>query len=193
MRSALQSRHPLNRCLPGACVCREVPPAIHTVPIPVLQPSNLKAFNVFHFNHLPPLCVSLPSFFARRPVFSTTSSLFLQNTRGWGYLRAPRFWNQQHPAFPCTQLQRAIAAPVSCFVPSFVFRISSFVSRFALCFHNLTNPFSRNSRVFTSIQNPGGVPSNSRSPRQLSDYSLPTTHYSLQLSDYPLPTTHFPP
>src|ERR1700732_2371716 len=27
-----------------------------------------------------------------------------------------------------------------------------------LCFHNLTNPFSRKSFPFTSIQNPGGVP-----------------------------------
>src|SRR5258708_36651916 len=26
----------------------------------------------------------------------------------------------------------------------------------ALCFHNLTNPFSRNLFIFTSIQNPGG-------------------------------------
>jgi hypothetical protein len=29
-----------------------------------------------------------------------------------------------------------------------------FVDLLVLCFHNLTNPFSRNSRVFTSIQNP---------------------------------------
>jgi hypothetical protein len=28
---------------------------------------------------------------------------------------------------------------------------------FALCFHNLTNPFSRNSFIFTSIQIPRGV------------------------------------
>src|SRR5258708_25491178 len=27
----------------------------------------------------------------------------------------------------------------------------------ALCFHNLTNPFSRNLFIFTSIQNPGGA------------------------------------
>src|ERR1700738_4427769 len=75
MRSAPRPSLPLNRCLLGASVCPNVPPAIHTV----LQPSTLKVFNIFHFSHLPPLCVSLPSFFARRPVFSITSSLFLQN------------------------------------------------------------------------------------------------------------------
>ena len=43
----------------------------------------------FVINGLAPLCVSLPSFFTPRPLFSITSSLFLQNTRGGGTFANP--------------------------------------------------------------------------------------------------------
>jgi len=43
----------------------------------------------FVINGLAPLCVSLPSFFMPRPLFSITSSLFLQNTRGGGTFANP--------------------------------------------------------------------------------------------------------
>jgi hypothetical protein len=36
-----------------------------------------------------------------------------------------------------------------------------------LCFHDVTNPFSRNSFVFTSLQIPGGVGMNSHPPAAL--------------------------
>jgi hypothetical protein len=187
MRSAPQPSLPLNRWLLGASVCPDVPPAIHTVPVPILPPSNLKAFNVFRFNYLPPLCVSLPSFFARRPVFSITSSLFSQNTRGGGAsANAPLRINNIQTLFPRPCLQSSyqsrpspesflcalgavachdrvgVANPV--FVrPLFSYSYELLVPQLP-CFHN--HPHW-----------PGGVPSNSRLLWQLSDYPLPTTHF----------------
>jgi hypothetical protein len=120
----------------------------------------VKAFDVFHFNHLPPLCVSLPSFFARRHLFSITCSLFSQNTRGGGTLA--------HLAFGINNIQPLSLHPVAMSYQSsplsavlrfrvsiFAFRVSILLAR---CFHTLTNRFSHNSFLFTSIQIPGGVP-----------------------------------
>jgi hypothetical protein len=50
---------------------------------------------------------------------------------------------------------------------------------FALCFHTVTNPFSRNPFRFTSIQNPGG--------RGSSALYLATRHSPLPLSFHQLP------
>jgi hypothetical protein len=184
------------RCRLGFRVCPDVPPTIQPVPIPILPPSNLKAFNLFHFNHLPPLCVSLPSFFARRSVFSITSSLFLQNTQGGGTSASPplRISNIQ------TLFSRAVCKAVTTPVPRRnPFSVPSVASPaptgsgwqiqflFALCFHNLTNPFSRNSRVFTSIQNPGGC----TLKQSASAATFGTTHYPLLTSTFGLPTTHY--
>jgi hypothetical protein len=177
---------------------------LHTVSIPILQPSNLKAFNLFQFSYLPPLCVSLPSFFARRPVFSTTSSLFFQNAGVGVPPQIPLLESTTYRLFIQTLFLRSVCKAVNS--PSLAGILSpcprcrrlprpgrggksSFCSPFV--FTTLRIPFPATPVFSHPYKTPGGVPSNSRPPRQLSE--LPTTHYSLQLSDYPLPTTHFPP
>ena len=175
------------RCRLGFRVCPDVPPTIQPVPIPILPPSNLKAFNLFHFNHLPPLCVSLPSFFARRPVFSITSSLFLQNAGVGVPPQIPLLESATYRLF-----FRALFAKQLTVLPSLAGILSP-----CLRWRRLPRPGrggkSRlcSSFVFTTLRIPfpatpvfshpytttGDVPSNSRPPRQLSDYPLPTTHF----------------
>src|SRR5216683_3473959 len=82
MKSAPQPSLPLSPCLPGVSRSLVVVSAVRGRRIPNLQASHLKDFNIFPFNLLPPLCLSLRSFSDSRPLFSTTSALFLQNTRG---------------------------------------------------------------------------------------------------------------
>ena len=177
MRSAPQPSLPLNRCLVGTSVC----PDVHTVPIPILRPSNLKAFNVFHFSHLPPLCVSLPSFFARRPVFSTTSSLFLQNAGVGVPPQIPLLESATYGLFFRALLAKQLTVPslagILSLCPRCLCGKSSFCSPFV--FTTLRIPFPATPVFSHPYKSPGGVPSNSRPPRQLSDYPLPTTHYSL--------------
>jgi hypothetical protein len=128
---------------------------LHTVPIPNLQPSDLNAFNVFHFSHLPPLDFSLRSFFTRRPLFSITSRLFSQNTRGGGtstnlHLRISNI-QTLFPRPACKAVNsHAIPArnPLSVYsVPLWQIQFS-----FALCFHILTNCFPRKPFSFTTIR-----------------------------------------
>jgi hypothetical protein len=63
-------------------------------------------------------------------------------------------------SFGIRQIETLFAKHPGCGVPSTgsswasALLLSIFI---ALCFHNLTKPFSRNSHVFTSIQNPRGV------------------------------------
>jgi len=168
---------------------------LHTVPIPILPPSNLKAFNLFHFNHLPPLCVSLPSFFARRPLFSITSSLFLQNTQGGGTSAHLAFGInniQPFPAPSCNELsppQSRVSFPVSFFAfrascldfsrPLFSKPYESLFPQLP-CFHIHTKPR-------------GVYPQTAGFCGNFRNYPLPTTHFNFRTTHYPLPTTHFPP
>jgi len=108
------------------------------------------------------------SFSHSRPLFSITSSLFWQN-RGGGYTPPKAaLWNQQLTAsFFRTCLQTSYP---------------SATSARALCFHILTNPFSRNSLVFTSIQNLGGcgVRSPASKPHRASPFCAITYMQPLQ-------------
>jgi hypothetical protein len=124
---------------------------------------------------LPPLCVSLPSFFARRPVFSITSSLFLQNAGVGVPPQIPLLESATYRLSAC----KAVNSPVPRRNPFSVSSVPLWQIQFlfALCFHNLTNPFSRNSRVFTSIQIPRGCAL--KQSAAAATFGLPTTHYSL--------------
>src|SRR6202048_530513 len=109
------------------------------------------------------VAASWPSFSCSRHLFSITSRLFLQNTRGGG--------TPGNRSFGISSLRTLFPAPVYNSVNAVVPRPLSIRSRLSLptthsphhplslslCFHHLTNPFSRNPFPFTSIQNPGGV------------------------------------
>ena len=106
------------------------------------------------FKGLPPLCVSLPSFPHPGPLFSTTCSLFFQNTRGWGYpAELPFRISGFRPLF-CPYVDSALGACPEPVGASRRYQLPSIL--LALCFHNDTNPFSRNSVLFTSMQIPRG-------------------------------------
>src|SRR5713226_522604 len=132
------------------------------------------------------LDLSLRSFSRPDPLFSITSALFLQNTRGGIPIRdlvrcteaqkclfvSPLLATLTHSlsrkSFPChsyanTRDGGATIAPVSA---SFFFSASQTNNLqpttvnccflLALCFHTLANPFFRNPFRFTSIQIPRG-------------------------------------
>src|SRR5258708_24370317 len=98
---------------------------------------------------------SLSSLFARRPLFSIACSLFSENTRGGG--------TSTNLPFGISNFQPLFSVPVCKTVtpavnPAFCPRLgaSAAIDLFPLCFHTLTNPFSRKPFLFTSIQNPRG-------------------------------------
>jgi hypothetical protein len=170
---------------------------LHTVSIPILQPSNLKAFNLFQFSYLPPLCVSLPSFFARRPVFSTTSSLFFQNAGVGVPPQIPLLESTTYRLFFCAPSAKrltvrpspesfpralgAVACPdrVGVANPVFVRPLFSqpYESLFPQlpCFHIHTKPRG----VYPQTV---GLRGNFR------NYPLPTTHFNFRTTHYPLLT-----
>jgi hypothetical protein len=86
---------------------------------------------------LRPLELSCRSFCNSDPLFSIPCSLFSQNTRGMG-----------------ASLRRLFPLSVSLPTAS-KGALSPPIDFLTLCFHSLTNPFSRNSFPFKSIQNPG--------------------------------------
>src|SRR5216684_9247447 len=132
------------------------------------------------------LKLSCRSFSDSRPLFSTTSALFLQNTRGGIPLRdlvrcteaqkclsvtpllATLTHSSSRKSFPCHSYANTRDGGAT-IATNFERFYSSLATRHfppALCFHTLTNPFSRKPFRFTSIQNPrgcGGPSSLSRS------------------------------
>jgi hypothetical protein len=112
------------------------------------------------------IAASLRSFFTRRPLLSTTSTLFLQNTWGGGtsadpsHASLPPSYAPRGASIPCG-LSRLRILPVTTGVcaPPTRFRffcVCGIHNLLALCFHILTNPFSPNPFLFTSMQNPRG-------------------------------------
>src|SRR5713226_5600074 len=105
------------------------------------------------------------SFSAPRPFFSTTSALFLQNTRvaypPASTLTSTPFRLRRHmrhvaPLSPVASVDCAyFPSPRGC-APQTHSTLCSNRNLLALCFHTLTNPFFPNPFPFTSIQNPGG-------------------------------------
>src|SRR5216683_3025175 len=159
MKSAPQPSLPLSPCLPGVSRSLVVVSAVRGRRIPNLQASHLKDFNIFPFNLLPPLCLSLRSFSDSRPLFSTTSALFLQNTRGGIPLRELlRCTEAQKRLFvspllatltqtPGMGVSRLLQSPPRSFCTSVATPIL-----LVLCFHTLTNCFSRKPFILTTIR-----------------------------------------
>src|SRR6266849_5040185 len=123
------------------------------------------------------LDLSLRSFSDSRPLFSTPSALFLQNTRV-AYVPVSTFFStpfrlRRHmrhvaPLFPVASVDCAyFPSPRGC-APQTHSTLCSNRNLLALCFHTLTNPFFPNPFPFTSIQNPGGV-----TPRQTEGIRTP--------------------
>ena len=124
------------------------------------------------------------SFSHSHPLFSITFSLFWQN-RGVGI-------PSQKSSFGISGLQPLSSGPVCQQVtsspdsrpglPRVTAHASPVTSSSALCFHILTNPFSRDSIVRRSIQNPRGVGSARRvsTPHRASPYLAITYIQPLQ-------------
>ena len=121
---------------------------------------------------------SLRSFSAPRPFFSTTCTLFSQNTRV-AYLpvstltsapfRLRRHMRHVAPLSPVASVDCAyFPSPRGVCPPNALSTLCGNRNLLALCFHTLTNPFFPNPFPFTSIQNPGGV-----TPRQTEGIRTP--------------------
>jgi hypothetical protein len=101
-------------------------------------------------------CSLLLSFFDSDPLLSTACSLFSQNTRGRGTsAKLPFRISNFQPLFSHSVCN--LVTPPVCPAISPRFGVSAAIALLPLCFHTLTNSFSRNSFIFKSIQIPRGV------------------------------------